>query len=470
MVFSRFSHRFTRGDTCALFHSLRLKPVFLSASVLSRVEAFLESDDYKKAASDDKPPQPPAEIASQLDALRQNKIIVDSPEYDDQTIGYFRGRIGLPYVEIIYFLLSDRCNFDCRYCFVKRDRPPSYVPSDMSWETAKMALDMFCRLVRQEEERFEDEKTITFYGGEPLLNDAVLCRLAETILEYKEAGKLPEALRSAVVTNGSLMTPEIAKCLATSGVSVAISVDGDEVTTNSDRRYADNRPVYRDILRAIDICRAEGVDLSFSVTLTERSLESPEKTLDTLLNRLGARSIGFNMLLTDKHYTVPDWYDERAAAFLIRAYKVFREKGIYEDRMMRKVKSFVDSSVYYFDCGACGGNQIVVAPDGQVGICHGFLGNREYFVSHVTDEDFDPRRSTEYLEWNKRSPVNMPECQDCTALGMCGGGCPLNAYRNHDSIWQLDDRFCAHAKMTLEWLIWDLYDKSITGGDQSGAT
>ena len=45
------------------------------------------------------------------------------------------------------------------------------------------------------------------------------------------------------------------------------------------------------------------------------------------------------------------------------------------------------------------------------------------------------------------------------ALGICGGGCPFQAEITTGSIWGLDERFCVHAKMTLEWLIWDLYSQ-----------
>lgn len=59
-----------------------------------------------------------------------------------------------------------------------------------------------------------------------------------------------------------------------------------------------------------------------------------------------------------------------------------------------------------------------------------------------------------------RSPLNMPECQDCPALGICGGGCPYQSELEMGSIWALDKRFCIHAKMTLEWLIWDLFKQT----------
>jgi uncharacterized protein len=57
----------------------------------------------------------------------------------------------------------------------------------------------------------------------------------------------------------------------------------------------------------------------------------------------------------------------------------------------------------------------------------------------------------------------MNQCQDCPALGICGGGCPHNADRTKGSIFELDERFCVHANTVLEWLIWDLYNSAREG-------
>ena len=171
-------------------------------------------------------------------------------------------------------------------------------------------------------------------------------------------------------------------------------------------------------------------------------------------------SIGFNVLMTDKDFKVYQGYNDDAAEFLIRAYEKFSEDGLYEDRMMRKVNSFIKSEVYPFDCGATGGNQLVFSPSGKVGICHGYLQDKKFFPTTVDDDSFDPCSDGVFKEWAIRSPLNMEECQGCEALGICGGGCPLNAERNLGSIWDLDERFCVHARKTLEWLVWKLYEKS----------
>jgi uncharacterized protein len=327
----------------------------------------------------------------------------------------------------------------------------------MSFETASKSLDFFSNQIRRNSLRFNEKKSIIFYGGEPLINVSVLRYILDKIREYQELSYLPENLDLSIITNGSLITEEIVRLLKHHKVSISISVDGGEFSTNANRRFVNLQPTYEYIKRGIDICKQHYLPVSLSVTLSEESLANPEKLMEALLSEHCVDSLGFNMLYTDSHYNVGKDYDSLASAFIIDAFKVFRQKNIAEDRILRKVDAFTKSEVYFFDCAATGGNQIIIAPDGAIGICHGFLNSRDFFITDVDDVSFDPAISSTFLEWNKRTPINMTECQECPALGICGGGCPMSPYKNKGSIWELDDRFCVHAKMTLEWLIWDLY-------------
>ena len=62
-----------------------------------------------------------------------------------------------------------------------------------------------------------------------------------------------------------------------------------------------------------------------------------------------------------------------------------------------------------------------------------------------------------FQRWARLSPLLTEACQSCEALGICGGGCPMNAERTTGSLDGLDARFCVHAKNTLQWLVWDVY-------------
>ena len=60
--------------------------------------------------------------------------------------------------------------------------------------------------------------------------------------------------------------------------------------------------------------------------------------------------------------------------------------------MMRKVDSFVGKIITPYDCGGCG-NQLVVSPRGDVGLCTDRLNVGEYVVAHVSNPNFDPRKT-----------------------------------------------------------------------------
>lgn len=200
--------------------------------------------------------------------------------------------------------------------------------------------------------------------------------------------------------------------------------------------------VFNKILNTLDMCKRIGVDVSLSVTLSEETIKDTKAILE-LVDKYGVTSFGFNIMMSDENFIVPQEYNEKAAQFILDEFIELRKRGIYEDRIMRKLKSFTKSQVYFSDCAATSGGQIVIAPNGQVGICHGCLHNKQYFVSNVDDKEFDASKHKDFIEWSQLTPVNKEECQDCVALGICGGGCPINAMhlKKGNTIHDLDERF-----------------------------
>ncbi|EIC23819.1 FibroRumin system radical SAM peptide maturase [Thiorhodovibrio frisius] len=464
LFFSKYAHKLERNGIFAYFHALRMKPVFISAEMESTIEMIRLSKDARNVIASITNPSYQESVVSAISALIENKVITKNPDVDKKVITHFRSSIPPAYTQIAYFILTENCNFGCSYCFVKRDGETRSGARVMSPETAIKGLELFCKLVAMDKGRFEEEKNIIFYGGEPLLNITVLQIISKKVREYKSCGKLPQDTRLSIVTNGSLLTEDNIDLLSSNNVAIGISLDGDECATNSCRAYTGGGPVYHDIIKGIERCKAKNIPFSLSVTLTEQSVKNFNSTLSEL-KQIGSNALGFNILLTDEQFRVFEGYNEAAADCILTGFEEFRRNGVYEDRMMRKLKSFAESRVYLFDCGAAGASQIVVAPDGDLGICHGFLGSRENFPTNVDNMDFDPSTDPTFLEWRKRTPLNMPDCENCMALGICGGGCPLNALKNTGSIWGLDERFCVHSIKTLQWLVWDLFAQVTKSGN-----
>ena len=262
-----------------------------------------------------------------------------------------------------------------------------------------------------------------------------------------------------MITNGTLLTPELVNALCEEGVSPFISIDGPPSIHNHNRPYANGEASFEDAKRGLELFRAVGVDPGVSVTVTEEMLDRLPEYLEWLITKLGVTAIGFNMLEAIPGRTYfSDNYGDRFAEVLIKCQKICSKYEVYEERIMRKVKQFAKQELYAIDCAACG-EQFTVAPDGQIGVCQGFVGTREFFTSNVNDLNYDPRVDPVFVAWSKVSPLSRDSCLDCPALGICGGGCPRNPYINGNGIDGIDTRFCKHVLKTHEWIIFDLYDK-----------
>ncbi|MHC6201879.1 radical SAM protein [Breznakiellaceae bacterium SP9] len=445
MVFSRFMHRFERNGVSAWYHSLRMVPVYMPASFAGELSRRIGS------GADDKPLDMP--WAAYLTRLQDAKIIVPDAAYDGLVLHHIRESIDPPHVEIAYFILSEACNCNCSYCFVKHDMGEGFTPHAMTPEVAHAAIDTYARLIDQQ----ENGKKIVLFGGEPLLNVPVIKDIVKTVEDYKTHKRLPADLGISLLTNGTLLTDELAAYFQKHTVGIGISIDGNEAVNDAVRVFASGGGTYRSIIRGIETAKRHGCGFSVSVTVAETGIEHFDSTM-AQIDALGVKEVVVNMLF-DNEASDKSGYTEQAADFMLRAYAHLRANGINEERVTRKMNAFTNAQVYPFDCCAAGAKQIIVAPDGAIGICHSQLGTRTDFTGSVFDPAFDPKNDGAFMEWSKRTPLNMPECLPCPALGICGGGCPVAARKKQGSIWNLDERFCVHAKKTLEWLIWDLFEK-----------
>lgn len=463
---SRYAHVFDLDDAVALYHSLRMKPVYLKKDSYEGLQAWLVSpfcDDYENA---------PDSIKNEVAELAKYKILNHSEEDDEKVLQFVKGRIPSPSINVCYMITSEQCNLACKYCFLgnnDREKRSNFVLENMTRETADKAIDFFVKQIKYSGLDNENNKpVIIFYGGEPLVNYDVLVYIAEKVNSLRDKEICLKNAELSMVSNGLLLTEERALRLKELGVSIAISVDGFTAEANAMRVDVAGNNVFSRILNTLDMCKRIGVDVSLSVTLSEETIKNTKDILE-LVDKYGVRSFGFNIMMSDENFVVPQEYNEKASQFIIDEFIELRKRGIYEDRIMRKLKAFSKSQIYFSDCAATGGGQIVIAPNGQVGICHGCLHNKQYFVSNVDDVNFDATKDKDFVEWSQLTPINKDECQDCPALGICGGGCPINAMhlKKGNTIHDLDERFCTHSKLTLEFLIKDLY-RIIKEGQANG--
>ncbi|MFA6348654.1 MAG: radical SAM protein [Candidatus Paceibacterota bacterium] len=452
---SRWCKSSVREGVMALINSLTLNLVFLPEEqgncLLSAVHSTPSRTLLKSVFGD------------VIDQLIAEQLLVSTATQDDDLLAQSRlSLVENVRMNLCYLLLTDGCNFQCRYCFEDTPKALSFKASKMSDEVISHGLETFARLTTRYGDSKSAKRVIHLYGGEPLLNSPGVQKAVTRTEELKSSGSLPETTKMVIVTNGALLTRDMAQFLADHQVTIGISLDGPRHLNDLHRIAKRGKGgTFEKAERAYKLGRECGAMVGLSATLTPEVVENFDEVLTYFVEELGIRDgLSFNILHYSPQMSTGEDYYQAAAICLIKAFEVFRERGIYEERMMRKARAFVKREPIFIDCGV-NGSQIVIAPDGRIGACQDFVKPRTYFRGSVLDPTYDPVQDGLFENWKKRSPIFMEGCLDCKSLGICGGGCPASAELKTGDRWNIDRRICPHSNLSLEWLIWQTYSTSI---------
>lgn len=384
-----------------------------------------------------------------LNILRSAHVI-NNPIWDDKIKELCVKHIHPPKINTCVLVLTERCNLCCRYCFIEKNLSCKEGSSSMTPEIASQAIEYFSKQITN-----IDETSIILYGGEPLMNPQALYSAIKTIEYLQNEGQFPLETHISINTNGTLINEEIAEYLSNHNITVSISIDGD-CHQNKDRLYHDGRESFNDVIEAIRICQRHSVKYGISITATPKLLKDYKSSID-FVKCLSPSKVGINPLLAAGE--LYSEYGEDLLNMMVYAKTILNEHGIEEDRLTDRLTYLESRCIKYHDCSAANGEQIVITPDGSVGICHEFVGSRDFFISNIWSEE--PLSENENLKkWILRTPILMDECEDCIALGVCGGGCPANAYNIYGDIMNVDRNCCGTSKELVKWYFKD-YVKSM---------
>lgn len=461
---SRFLHIYRRGNAYCVMHSLTQHKIFGGEFLQSLYDIFKNSRRCEDVIARLSQVYPEDVLHQAVDDMK-NKGLIIFDEDDDLKIYISLLERGLYQYNIqhMYFLPTNDCNLRCLYCFVE-DGTQNISPIYMTEEIARKGLEIFAKLTED-----ADQISLTFYGGEPLLNADVVYFSMRYIRTLERRGSFKRPVEISLLTNGTLVDDRTIEAVSETNTNVTVSIDGPE-NLNGARRDVMGRDTFHEALEGFLKFQDAGISPGISCTLNRFNSNHVELITKFISDDLRAKGMGFNVLVPKADGSSPVYIPaEDASDQIIDAFEILREKGIYEDRMMRRVNPYKGNAFALKDCMGVGG-QIVLAPDGKIGPCQGFLGFDEYFplsvealypqLPELSSEDI--YKNPLFDEWRHRFPLNMKKCIDCSAIAICGGGCPYASYVKNKSIWEIDDSVCSQSKKIMEWMLWDTFDRLVT--------
>lgn len=305
---------------------------------------------------------------------------------------------------LLVLWLTNDCNLDCKYCYANAGEKQEY----MTFDTAKKAIG-----------RMRDRGTgslshfkLQMAGGEPLMN----MPLIREIYGYLRQTGINADLQ--LQTNGTLITPELAKEIREMKIAVGVSLDGG-VEMNEALRGRSGK-----VVEGIRNLAEAGVFVNLNCVLTARNAEGLPGLVNMAFYLGNVKGIGLDLLRSTGraiHNNVeqadPLQIREALRAAYDRTMQLKRASG--RSVVIREIEDAKRRLDMGGECkgycyAACGGS-LVVLPDGSLYPCGSLAGRREYFMGNVDDGA---------IRVMALKTEKSPECGACRYGKLCPGGCP----------------------------------------------
>ena len=330
---SYWTHVFPGKDNgyLALCHSLNLEVVFLETQYQEVVELLRLGTTQAHLCQ--KFPNLSNQIGEVMEELCRTGLFVPVETSDAALLDEKRSvHVLPPGLETLYLIVTDSCNLRCRYCFINNNMPEDYHPTMMTFSVAKEAIDMyFANLSRNPPEYAHLRKTIFFYGGEPFINFELIKQTVDYVNSAysKEVAAMGDKFRFSIVTNGTLITEEIAKFVgAHSNLDIAISLDGSEDVHDQMRVCVGGGGSFEKAIQGYRLLKTAGekADVSISSTIGEHNIDKLPSLLD-LHRKFGFATINLNPMMDTASHAVSMEYMQKVSQKMLEYFALAREEG-----------------------------------------------------------------------------------------------------------------------------------------------
>lgn len=311
----------------------------------------------------------------------------------------------------IDILANYTCNFKCIYCYSAAGRSSKQI----EFEKIKAVIDyLFCSGKKQ-----TNPYIINFSGGgEPLLSFELIKRTVEYI-EQVNTGK-NYIYNIGLVTNGSLITPEIIDYLQDKKVDMAVSFEILERLQNKERGCYDK------VSANIDMMLERGYPFGIRTTFTPESVNYMCEMINELSHRFSKlKKVVFDTVLSPDLFPTPESLERYYDTFVEEYYKA-KELGIEKGIMVESIAVETLSMVRDRTCEG----KIVLTPMGTISSCARVSSPQErlyddYIYGEVGNNrlTFDNEKFKNIMAHNNIYTQSM--CANCFAKWNCGGGCRL---------------------------------------------
>lgn len=340
--------------------------------------------------------------------------------------------------------VSALCNLDCEYCFYLDREADPY----RDLPTRTMSLEVLEHLVDSYLFYSYPNSVFAFQGGEPTLAGL---HFYEKLIEFqKEYGRDGQNVSNALQTNAILINESWCGLLREYNWLVGVSIDGPEQMHDCYRRNRGGQGTWRQVMRGIEILKANKVEFNVLCVLSQANVEHP-KEVYRFFRSIGVDNIQYIPLAEfDGHgnplpFTITA---EQYGRFMLETFELW-----WPERRRVRIRLFdnIAEALAGQKPGNCTMHEtcdsyVVVEFNGDIYPCDFFV-ERDWKLGNIMEDSWpEIARRQRRLSFAAKKTLPRPECQACPYDALCHGGCPKLRHGPNRRFEDLD-YFCEAYKM-----------------------
>ncbi len=364
-----------------------------------------------------------------------------SPEREQELLASYRRKAGENCGIVMgCMFLTTRCVRNCGYCFLQ-----DVHQGDMTTAEIDAGLELIGI----------GPADLLLYGGEPFLRPDLILHVIHRV---KSTGA---RINLSAATGGVPVDPSLARCLASEGTFIIVSIDGPPAVNNRARPLINGENSFEKAEEAFHVFREAGCRVGISVTVTKKNIETIKEDFQWLMEYFEPDDMGLNPWLHPLKGGRANPMQATGPGILetvVSCMEIAIDRGMYIEQLARRVRPFVRRTPRLKDC-ACAGGRLVQVPGGTAGTCDCMTVCGDHGVD-IKDTDDIKDLLTRFRDL---SPVNFPGCITCPALALCGGGCRYDAFHASGVLNGSRPERCSFERDFLRWMI----ERSVEYGRES---
>ncbi|MCR4779039.1 MAG: radical SAM protein [Lachnospiraceae bacterium] len=331
-------------------------------------------------------------LEEETEVFLKQKMLYTDIESEENDIDEFESRQGD--VLQLTILTTTACNMQCVYCFER------LVPINADKELAYNILTFVERVIAKK--KFSRLR-VTWFGGEPLVNKALIFELSSKLISLCEKNGV--VYSSDIITNGTLLTKETAEDLKNKcRVSwCQITIDGLAEKHNKRRPFG-GKDGFSLILNNVEQC-CDCIDIAVRVNVDRDNENELEKIVKYLSeNEKIRKNIFLHVARVKGEKPVCMSTDEFG--------KINRRFiNILKRNNFEKSVSGFSLSGGLLSCGMNNDKSYVIYPNGDLYRCLETVGRKEYSIGNIRDYKFESEPVTKIA-------INS-KCVSCNKYPYC---------------------------------------------------